>query len=275
VTGDGQIRTLIAVDVPQAMELKEEAGWNQTAADWERLLRLAPDGCFCLEVDGVLAATTTAFCYGRDLAWIGMVLTRVQYRGRGYARRLMEHALAFLRARDVAWAKLDATDMGRPLYAALGFMDECAIERWGRDASQPPRFSSSLGCFIPAELDRSAFGTDRRRLLFDFWRERAIGNRDGYAMLRPGSRAVYFGPCVAADAGRAEVLQSWAIADAGGQPLYWDLFPANADAVRLAREHGFSPRRRLVRMGLRLRDSAEPIPWDVGRYYAIAGFEYG
>src|SRR5258708_39645964 len=111
------------------MRLKEAAGWNQTAADWQRVLALEPDGCFAIECDGQVRATTTAVCYGEELAWVGMVLTDAQYRGRGFARRLMEHTLAYLRGKRGAWVKLDATDMGRPLYGRLGCPDHGTIER--------------------------------------------------------------------------------------------------------------------------------------------------
>ena len=123
------LRVMTAADIPAAMALKEAAGWNQTEADWHNLLRLAPEGCYCIEAGGTVAATTTAVCFGRELAWIGMVLTHPDYRGQGLARRLMEHALAQL-DRRVDWIKLDATDMGRPLYSKLGFQDECPVERW-------------------------------------------------------------------------------------------------------------------------------------------------
>src|SRR5256885_40999 len=98
------------------MELKQQAGWNQTEADWARLLALAPDGCFGYECDGVLASTTTAICYGHDLAWLGMVLTDTAFRKRGFAGRLVEHALTFLDTRGIACVKLDATNMGEPVY---------------------------------------------------------------------------------------------------------------------------------------------------------------
>jgi hypothetical protein len=50
----------------------------------------------------------------------------------------------------------------------------------------------------------------------------------------------------------------------------WDLFPQNQDAVALARDLGFSPKRHLVRMGRgkELREKEDSI-------YAIAGFELG
>ena len=39
-----EVRTMRLVDVPLGMRLKDQAGWNQTEADWERLLALASDG---------------------------------------------------------------------------------------------------------------------------------------------------------------------------------------------------------------------------------------
>src|SRR5947209_20559745 len=110
------VRLLNPSDIPQAMRLKGAAGWNQTAEDWARLMELAPHGCFGIDVDGVLASTTTAVCYGTDLAWIGMVLTSAEHRGRGLARTLMRHTLEYIAQRGVECVKLDATDMGRPLY---------------------------------------------------------------------------------------------------------------------------------------------------------------
>src|SRR5437879_9739238 len=139
------------------MRLKEAAGWNQTAADWQRVLGLEPDGCFAIECDGQVRATTTAVCFGRELAWVGMVLTDAQYRGRGFARQLMEHTLAHLRGKRMQWIKLDATDMGRPLYERLGFREEGSIERWIRRAGVVPPRSGAVG---RGDLD---WALDRRR----------------------------------------------------------------------------------------------------------------
>src|SRR5215831_21224799 len=161
-----EVRLLSAADIPAGMRLKAAAGWNQTEADWQRVLMLEPDGCFAIECDGHVRATATAVCFGEELAWVGMVLTDGQYRGRGFARQLMEHTLAYLRGRRVAWIKLDATDMGRPLYERLGFREEGGIERWIRPAGAWPRQRSTVGRFdLDAALDREAYGADRSCLL--------------------------------------------------------------------------------------------------------------
>ena len=64
----GLIRLLTPADIPAAMRLKQAAGWNQTVAGWNTILRLAPETCFGLEYDCTLAATT-AVCHGGD--WPG------------------------------------------------------------------------------------------------------------------------------------------------------------------------------------------------------------
>src|SRR2546426_10223167 len=71
------------------MELSTQAGWNQTPEDWRTLIQLDSKGCFGVEVNGRLVATTTLLCYGRLLAWVGMVLTRVEWRGRGFLRGVL------------------------------------------------------------------------------------------------------------------------------------------------------------------------------------------
>ena len=77
------VRTLTPDDIPSAMELSIAANWNQTPEDWQRVMRLSPDGCRCIESDGKIVATATRLDYGKRLAWIGMVLTRPEYRRQG------------------------------------------------------------------------------------------------------------------------------------------------------------------------------------------------
>jgi len=103
------------------MELSRSAGWNQTMEDWEMLLRLDPQSCFAIEVDDRIVATTTLLCYGEKLAWIGMVLTRPEYRRMGFAQRLVETAMQRAAALKIESVKLDATPEGQPLYEKLGF----------------------------------------------------------------------------------------------------------------------------------------------------------
>jgi GNAT superfamily N-acetyltransferase len=272
-----EIRLLAPADAGDLMVLSRQAGWNQTEADWRRLIELEPEGCFGIEAGGRVAASTTVTCYGGDLAWLGMVLTHTAHRGRGYAGRLLEHALDYLRRREAAWIKLDATDMGRPIYARMGFADECAVERWKRPAGVKAQGTGVVSRFVMDEgLDVEAFGARRRPLLESLAAvEGASIPGDGFALARPGAVAAYFGPCVAQGAECARDLLEWFLGAHGDQDAFWDLLPGNAEAARLAREYGFAPVRRLTRMAMRGAAPARPLGHKDAWVYAIAGFEYG
>jgi GNAT superfamily N-acetyltransferase len=269
------LRRLTASDISQALLLKQAAGWNQTREDWLRLLRFEPEGCFGIERDGRLVATTTAICYGRELAWIGMVLTAPEFRGQGMAGSLMRATLDYLEARNIQWIKLDATDMGRNLYQKFGFADECPVERWVRPPGPAPWRGVAGGFEFDAGLDRQAFGADRSRLLADL----ATGESGaiaglGYAMGRPGANATYFGPCVAANSNTARTLLEWFLARHSNEPVCWDVLPANQEAIRLAQQFGFERSRQLSRMA-KQGAASDGATGDACYVFAIGGFELG
>lgn len=234
-------------DLPAALELSTEAGWNQTASDWTALLLDSPDGCLAIESDGRVVATTTVVCYDQRLAWIGMVLTHPDYRRRGFATKLVSRAIDIAHERGVHTIKLDATDQGRLVYASLGFRDEQAVERWGCDVD----LSHSPDKYRPGEST-------------------IFSEEGGYLLHRPGLRAHYLGPCIAESRQTAGRLFRRAMDEIGADHYFWDLLPANGDAVSLARELNFAPVRRLTRMVLGPGDAS-----DCSRIYAIAGFEWG
>jgi GNAT superfamily N-acetyltransferase len=271
-TGREKLRRLRVEDIPAAARLSTRAGWNQTDEDWRTLLELSPEGCLGIEVDGDLAATTTLLCYRRTLGWIGMVLTRPDYQRRGFARRLLAHALDLAEKMGIGTVKLDATGQGQLLYESLGFRNEQEIERWSRPGGNAvqPAVSRTLGMASWLDLDSQVFGADRSQLLARLAQLNAPKSiSQSYLFSRPGRLSAYVGPCISEDAGTArrmikECLQntscSWS----------WDLFSRNHKAVALARDLGFSPQRHLVRMarGKELCEKENAI-------YAIAGFELG
>ena len=120
------IRTMTIADLPQGMRLTALAGWNQTPADWHRFLKLQPDGCFVAVMDGQCVGTATAFIF-ESVAWIAMVLVDPNYRKHGLGTALMNQALTFTGQRTV---RLDATALGQPLYAKLGFVGEYELTRY-------------------------------------------------------------------------------------------------------------------------------------------------
>jgi GNAT superfamily N-acetyltransferase len=269
------MRKLTANDICSAVELSTEAGWNQTAEDWYALIELTPEGCLAIEVEGELASTTTLVCYGKRLAWIGMVLTRSRYRGRGFARRLMTEALGLADIRNIETVRLDATDQGRPLYEKLGFRCEQAVERWwwkgeaGLDrASVVDQRASHDEWRV---VDIQAFGADRSELLRNLARRNPpmlLGN--SYLFSRPGRLTSYLGPCVAESSASARTLIQRALETPCSGGWSWDLLCSNEQAVTLARALDFTPKRHLTRMA---RGKDQHV--KEGMIYAIAGFELG
>ena len=249
------------------LRLSVAATWNQTAADWHRILALSPGLCWGIEVDGQLAATATAIVYGDKLAWIGMVLTLPEFRGQGLARRLIAHLIDQLRNQNIQSIKLDATTMGAPLYREFGFQEERPIERWFRPGIN--RIFDNTGTWDPS-LDTTATGVSRLHLLNALARESAIwATVDGsFAMLRPGANASYLGPILARNAESAKQLLAALPPDAAA---YWDLFPEHSEARSLATQLGFKPARQLLRMSLGNNIPNSNLQFQFG----IAGFEYG
>lgn len=285
-----------AGDISSAMQLSTLANWNQTEEDWWRILQLSPEGCRCVDDDGRVVATTTLLAYGTRLGWIGMVLTRPEYRRKGLAKRLMEDAISGAERRGIRTLKLDATEQGRPLYESLGFVMEQAVERWGLDtetagtanargaATTDARASCLRSEPLPDALlsqDAEAFGASRNDLLENMLESGAAyvaGN--GYVFSRPGRTAQYLGPCVVGSEAEAHTLIAACLAghlSAGDQPpdtrtrhWYLDLFPANSKAVCCAQMFGFTRRRILWRMR-----RGEVMKTNDAMIYAIAGFELG
>lgn len=236
-------------------------------------MQLAGDGCFGVWVDGKLVSTTVALVYEPKLAWIGMVLTTEAERGKGHARKLLLEALEYCDRRGVACVKLDATDLGRPVYAKLGFVDERPVSRWRRPGGKKAQLMLEGG-EIDLALDREAFGADRSGLLVALGKEETyrVPGR-GFAYGRAGRRAWHFGPCVARDAEAGRMLLEAFLTAHGDEASFLDLCDEHEDAVRVAREAGYEPVRRLMRM---YRGDAGCARVGSGPLvYCLGAFEYG
>ncbi len=253
------IRPLTLADLPVGMRLKQQAGWNQTEADWQRFLALEPEGCFLAERDGLSVGTTTTCLFG-PVAWIAMVLVDAAVRGQGIGRALMQHALAYLDQQGVRSVRLDATPLGQPLYEKLGFSVEYPLARYAGTllpadpvldvaTAQPEQFDRLL------QLDRAVTGTDRRKLLLRLFAERPealrvverTGSVLGFVTVRSGTRALQIGPCLATpEAGPLLLADAWH--RYAGQSVFVDIPLGNMTAGALAQAQGLTVQRPLIRM---------------------------
>jgi GNAT superfamily N-acetyltransferase len=254
-----RIRTMTAADLALRMRLRQQAGWNQTEADWRRMLDLEPDGCFVAELSGVPVGTTTTCIFG-PVAWVAMVLVDVAVRGRGVGTALMKHALAFLDERGVRSVRLDATPLGQPIYEKLGFVPQFELARYeGVLTAAPPAAGVERARSEDHEgllaLDWRMTRTDRRRLLLRLFAEqpddlrivRRRGQLEGFLTTRPGTRALMIGPCLAsADAGQMLLTDAWQRHE--GHRVFLDIPTENVPANQLARVQGLTVQRELLRM---------------------------
>ena len=153
------LRRMIEADVPAADELVAIGRWNQTSADWRRLLGLEPEGCFVAMEHGRLVGTVTTITHGRTLGWIGMMLVHPNHRRQGTATRLMRQAIAYLESRPVKCIKLDATPAGRLVYERLGFSAEGTITRHRRTLESEPALPRPASFALRAKNYAMRIGT--------------------------------------------------------------------------------------------------------------------
>ncbi len=278
-----EVRLLREADIPAALRLKELALWNQTENDWRRLLRFQPSGCFCATSGGKVVATTTTTAYGRELAWIGMVLVDPEWRRLGIATKLMRAALDYLIQAGVATIKLDATPDGCLVYENLDFKVDSLIERWEGVAGPGDVGCSMLDTFAPSEalaLDRQAFGADRslliKMLIEDAYvrplvATAADGRLIGYALARRGSAAAYVGPLLATDANAATTLLDGLLSQMSGQRVYIDLNTNFGEGREILATRGLVKQRDLIRMSYGEGSNAG----SSSSVFAIAGPEIG
>ncbi|MEW6350866.1 MAG: GNAT family N-acetyltransferase [Thermodesulfobacteriota bacterium] len=252
------LRVMTVDDIPEAIRLKEIAGWNQTAADWGRFVSATPEGCFVAEHEGRVIGTTTSIVYEGRFAWIGMVLVEPQFRGQGIGTALFQRAISYLDAQGVPCLKLDATPQGRLLYEKLGFDPEYEIQRWmlkrEPNRSTAPREPERIEDVL--QLDLEIFGADRSRLLRSVLEEEPLFSLAvrqpagllGYAFGRHGARADQLGPWIARDPDVGRKLLLEFLCRSSRDVVCVDCPAPNPWVGPLVRAEGFEFARLLTRM---------------------------
>jgi GNAT superfamily N-acetyltransferase len=259
------LRAMTKQDVPAGLRLKDLAGWNQTAGDWNRFLDASPGGCFVAEENGLVCGTATTISYESRFAWIGMVLVDPEYRKRGIGTQLLKKTIEYLDQQKIPTMKLDATPQGRPLYEKLWFVNEYEVERWILKRSPGTSARTTKSGFASLtkhqlelifRMDQEVFGADRSfllRSLHDETPQFAIADwansvPHGYAFGRRGSFADHLGPWMACSKDSAEKLLDEFLARSSRETLVVDCLKANGVAGELLRAHGFVFSRNLTRM---------------------------
>jgi len=291
---DIEIRALTETDIPQAMELKNFLGWNQTPEDWRRFFSLSPEGSFKALRGQELVGTAIAQTFDK-VCWIGMVIVKEGCRHQGVGREMMKRCLEYSAKTGCNLNVLDATRDGVSLYARLGFQPEflvgAARGKVSRKAGQTdahPDFN--IRRIEVKDLDRivsleaCALGAVREALLHQLVKQNpgrgfvchnSEGNPEGFVLHRPGFHSHQVGPLIARNDEAAELLVQEAFADlepTRGEAAVILTVPMNqAGMQKILRARGLRVEPRLTRMfrGRKRLQAREDM------VYALSGPEKG
>ena len=276
------LRAMTAADVPDGIRLKTLAGWNQTEADWQMYVDLAPRSCFVAVHNGRVVGTVGGIRYDR-LGWIAMMLVDPEFRHRGIATRLMGRALEALA--DCECVKLDATPAGEPVYRKLGFVEDYGISRLVCECLPPLKPAGrSAQAATPVDLDRiaakdgEALGVTRKPALASLlkrtpaaaWRCLAGSSLRAVCLGRAGSQYHQIGPVIADSLEEATTVVSAAMQGLGGRAVVMDVPDTQTGMKEWLFSHGFAVQRPLLRMF-----RGKKIAGDPSRLYAAAGPDLG
>lgn len=273
------IRTMTVGDIPFGLRLSAQNRWNQVEADWRRQLDLEPAGCFLAERGGVPIGTACCCVFGA-VAWINLVLVEREQRGQGVGTALMRHVLRYLDERGVASIRLDATALGQPVYAKLGFVADFALTRFegaltratfdGHNVEPATLADLPSICRLDEEITRTPREELLRGLLEPTARKFVTdGNLQGYCLMRPGANAWQVGPMQGTSQAAEALFGDLALRFAG-QNVYLDMPIDNVPASAFAASLGLTAQRSFLRM-TRGRSMCE----DIERYWCSFGPEKG
>ncbi|ARP98670.1 GNAT family N-acetyltransferase [Pseudorhodoplanes sinuspersici] len=277
---------LTASELGDADVLVQEAGWNQTDADWRIFLDLGQVYAVRNSDDRVVATAATLPHEGK-FAWISMVLVSADYRRQGLASRLLRRCIDNLTTSGLI-PVLDATPDGRAVYRALGFEDIWGYHRMAlrappassHDPNERIEVHSIADSVWPSlcDYDAAAFGARRDAMLgrlrgrlpqAELYAVRG-GKISGLLLGRDGRSANQLGPLIADDDETALALLQRAIS-AIEPPIYLDFADAKNRLRGWLETTGFSDVRPLTRMALGNHGRFD----DPRRTYAVAGPEFG
>ena len=260
-------------DMEQACSLSRQAGWNQTERDWDLFFRHGM--VFGIQPEqSLIAATAAILPYGDQLAWISMVLTKTQWRGRGFGTALLKHCLQWTEQQQRV-AYLDATPDGEPIYRSLGFEPSFRITRWqGHGSGEACQISSDHRAAEVFKMANLAFGANRSFLLENFLeRYPAVLTKTDASVVcfaRDGRAASQIGPVISQNETEGADCIEALIRHMSGA-VFIDLLDDCVLAAQRLTELGFTKQRSFLRM----HKGQHHFQKAQYRTLAIAGPEFG
>jgi GNAT superfamily N-acetyltransferase len=164
---------MTAEDVDAVGEMTAAGGFGDRRAFFREAVSLSSCRPIVAVEEGRPIGTGMGAIHG-DVGWLGVIFVTPGLRRRGIGRALTEAACAILEGAGCRSLVLVATDMGRPLYERMGFVERSRYHMHPgeplNDAPAPPTGTSARRVAATdldaiAALDRQATGEDRRPLL--------------------------------------------------------------------------------------------------------------
>jgi ribosomal protein S18 acetylase RimI-like enzyme len=252
-------------DIGEFLSLAADEGWISEAWELDFLRKTSPSGCLVCRNKGNPVAFLTSIKYCRS-GWIGNLLVRREWRGKGLGTALLQRALEQLDEAGTQTVWLTASESGRPLYERRGFRAIDTINRWeGSGRILHERDDSTFADII--EMDEAGWGDRREALL------RATVDRgnisllpDGFLVHQGAENAVQIGPWGSRNPeAAADLLENGFIPTENGSRIFLDVPSGNRHASQLLRRAGFT-----VRSSTTLLYRGEKPDYAPARIYALA-----
>ncbi|WP_142501542.1 GNAT family N-acetyltransferase [Klebsiella sp. 2680] len=224
------LRAMITDDIEPAFAMTQHLKWPHRREDWAQALSLG-EGVVA-EEEGAFLGCAIGWRWGEQAATIGLVMVNDQYQGRGIGRQLMLAQLEKFPGYNV---RLHATEMGKGLYAKLGFNVTGHIQQHQtRALATVPAVTLptelTLGkadvsdASLLTELDHQAHGMWRPHLINQLISEhQTVIARDaqqrihGFASLRRFGHGWAIGPLIAETLSVAQPLVAVLMQGLGGE----------------------------------------------------------
>lgn len=274
-----EIRNLTLQETTKLVEWAGHEGWNPSPDDADAFFAADRQGFVGCLVDREFASGISAVAYGETFGFIGLYITRPDFRGKGYGLKVWNAAISRLAGRTIG---LDGVPAQQANYETMGFRRSYGSTRWSgtvQGRSVEGRVSPAISQDYDEILsfDRSCFPEERGSFL-RVWLAapqkafvaRQYGRIVGYAVVRKCLDGYKVGPIFAHDDLIARDLLKACGRTAGAATLHLDVPDSQVEFGKHLKTLGFQPGFETARMYL-----GKPPEIDISSVFAVTTLELG
>lgn len=274
-----EVRNLTLEEVGQLVAWAGHEGWNPSPDDAEAFFAADPEGFIGCFIDGELASGISAVAYGDTFGFIGLYITKPDFRGRGYGLKVWNAGIARLSGRTIG---LDGVPAQQANYEKMGFRQSYRSARWSGTiqghapvAHMAKAISQDFLEILP--FDNFYFPGDRSSFL-SHWlappRQTFVARQDGrvtgYVVMRACLEGCKIGPLFAADVLIAQSLLNACGRATGSSRIHLDVPDTQDEFIRHLETLGFQRGFETARMYL-----GTPPAIDATGIFAVTTLELG